>query len=140
MDKALVDDIAAAAAAARSGGEALDVTAEAGDRVLDLRRAARGDALTLVLSDPSAETVDPDLAWAWLEASWLRRTHDGVVAVADDDGRLGFAAILPLETVSAETAATVLASLERASHPDTADDGPAADDAVFNDGNIWLKL
>ncbi|MEJ1160506.1 hypothetical protein [Prosthecomicrobium sp. N25] len=112
------------------------------DRVLDLVRVGGAEVTTLLLSAPQPAPADAetagDLGWAWLEATWLRRIDDGIVATADEAGRLGFGMVLPRCHATAETVEAAVAALLAAARPRTA---PAADAPLdLNDGNVWLPL
>ncbi|KAB0679840.1 hypothetical protein [Aureimonas leprariae] len=113
---------------------------ELGGGTLDIVRASRGGPVTLTLTMPGAEAAEPELERAWLEANWLRRQHDGVVAAADAEGRMVFGMILANDTVSGERLEAAAAALLAAADPGTEPPPPPAEAAAFESDLVWIKL
>jgi hypothetical protein len=118
--------------------EAATYRVETDDGVLDVVRAQRGGPVTLTLQGPAAEPAAPDLARAWLESTWLRRLHDGIVAAADPEGRLRFALVLPDERASVEGIEVAVAALAAAVRRESAPSSPEATE--FDGGLVWVRL
>jgi hypothetical protein len=80
-----------------------------------------------------------DIGFAWLEATWLRRNHDGLTAIADDDGALGYAFVIPWNSASPkriEAAIDMLLTFARASLQPAL----ASEPLPTGEESVWIRI
>lgn len=137
MDRQFLDELAETVFT--SEREPLGFTLDLKGGRLEIVRANAGGPVTLSLWRGDAEPADPGLEWAWLEASFLRRLDDGVVALADEDGRLGFGLVLADGHIEADEFEAAIQSLVSATEPDVT--APSATtEATFESDMVWVRL
>ena len=122
--------------------EAVEVKLEDGLTLEAICFTRRGHTVLRVFPDRVENESDPEdvaaLGLAWLEASWLRRGDDGLIAIANDEGTLGKAFVIPWSGVSPERVDRAIDALVSSAGPLAEPQEPVGDQ--IGDATNWVRI